>query len=118
MRTTKAQRVAAISTVIANINLLAPGGDPQEFAEMVANAVITAEDDKVRWVVVTSDHVVFGPYAAAATAHKVIAKGLCANHPGTKAMVLPMSPAPKAGKHSENDVVISGQMALFDVEDA
>jgi hypothetical protein len=118
MRTTKAQRIAAITTAVQNLALLAPGGDPQEFAEKVASAVVMAEDGKTRWVVVTSDHVVFGPYASAATAHKVIGKGLCANRAGTKAMVLPMSAAPKAGRHSENDVVISGQMTLLDVEEA
>jgi hypothetical protein len=116
MRTTKAQRVAAITTVIDNIDLIAAGGNPQEFAEKVAMAVVTAEDSKVRWVVVTSDRVVFGPYAAAASAHKAIDKGLCASRSGTKAMVLPMTAAPRAGRHTENDPVVSGQMTLFEME--
>lgn len=62
----------------------------------VAQAVLTALDNKIRYVVVTDDYLAFGPYASRGAAENAIAKGNMAFREGTRAMVLPMSPSPKA----------------------
>lgn len=68
--------------------------DADDLATRVATAVLTAYDDKMRYVIVTDDYLAFGPYATRTSAEKVATKGLCAFRAGTKAMVLPMKPSP------------------------
>ena len=77
---------------------LEPGEDAAAIAARIASAVLTAYDDQMRYVVVTSDYVVFGPYASRESARKAIDAGLCANRAGTFAMVLPMKPVPRGGR--------------------
>jgi hypothetical protein len=87
----------AVLQVLANAATFA---SVEALAEAVAIAVLTAEDDRARRVVVTRDpggHVyVFGPYATAATAMKVLATGALASVEGTRGAVLPLIPTPKS----------------------
>ena len=82
--------------VLDTLSELAAEGntDPDVLAMRVAEAVLGAYDEKVRYTVVTSDNIGYGPYATSDAAHKAIAKGLCAFHPGTKAIVIPTQQAP------------------------
>lgn len=72
----------------------------EEFADELAVAVISAEDEKSRRIVVTRTPAgslyAFGPYATAATAMKVLDSGVLAHVEGTRGAVLPLSPAPKS----------------------
>lgn len=72
--------------------------DADALFESVAQAVLTALDNKIRYVVVTDDYLAFGPYATRSAARKAVDKGNMATRPGTQAMVLPLSPSPKAMK--------------------
>lgn len=68
----------------------------------LATAVVTAEDSKTRYAVVTRDpaggYAVFGPYATKETAIKVIDTGCLASRDNTRGVVLPLHSAPKKEK--------------------
>ena len=72
-----------------------PDGDADDIARHIAEKVLTANDSKMRYVVVTSDYCVFGPYASRSAAQKATQTGGMAYRPDTSAMVLPMQPHPK-----------------------
>lgn len=74
--------------------LAACGGDSDTICHFIAEAVLTAYDDQMKYVVVTDDHVVFGPYSTREAAYKAIERGACAHRHGQRAMVLPMRAAP------------------------
>ncbi len=89
-RVLKKHKQAVLQSLADNAN----ESDPEVLALRVASAVLDAYDHQMRYTVVTSDNIAFGPYATSDAAHKAIAKGLCAFHTGTKAMVLPTKPVP------------------------
>jgi hypothetical protein len=72
---------------------------PDALAEAVAAAVVSAEDAKVKYAVVTTEPGAvwcFGPYASHATAAKTAASGHCATRPGARARVVPLIASPKS----------------------
>lgn len=73
--------------------------NPDAFAEELASAVLTAEDDKTRYCVITQNPLkevyVFGPYASHDTAHKAISSGNLASMEKTTGGVYPLIVAPK-----------------------
>ncbi len=80
----------------------------------VAQAVLTAVDHKIRYIVVTDDYLAFGPYASRKAAETAISKGNMAHRHGTQAMVLPMKPSPT--KQDGRTVVVppdNEQLAMF-----
>lgn len=95
IRVTAAQKKAALGTLSRSAEFT----DPAEFITELALSVITAEDVKTKWVVVTRDPqntvYVFGPYATAETARKVIDSGNLGLMPNTKGGIFPLIPAPK-----------------------
>lgn len=72
---------------------MAVGGLPAA-AKVIAEAVITATDDKARWVVV-SRGLIYGPYATCAAARKAIDSGHLGTSPGESAQISVLIPAPK-----------------------
>jgi hypothetical protein len=85
---------------------------PEEFAQRMAEAVLTA-GDKTRYVVVTSDYLAYGPYATRNAATNAVLKGFAAYRPHTEAMVLPLAPSPtKADLQGKPPRIVSGQMEL------
>lgn len=95
IRVTAAQKKAVLST----LSKASEFTDPEAFVTELAASVLTAEDTKTKWVVVTRDPAntvyVFGPYATAQTARKVIDGGYAASVPNTTGGIFPLIPAPK-----------------------
>lgn len=95
IRATAAQKKAALGVLSRSAEFT----DPAEFITELVSAVISAEDAKTRWAVVTRDPqntvYVFGPYATAETARKVIDSGNLGLMPNTKGGIFPLIPAPK-----------------------
>ena len=95
IRVTAAQKKAALGVLSRSAEFT----DPAEFITELVSAVLTAEDIKTKWVVVTRDPTntvyVFGPYATAETAQKVINSGNLGSMPNTKGGIFPLVPAPK-----------------------
>lgn len=95
IRVTAAQK-SAVLTVLSRAHEFT---DPAEFVNQLALAVITAEDTKTRWCVVTqtptSDVYVFGPYATADTARKAAETAGLGVMPGTRGAIYPLIAAPK-----------------------
>jgi hypothetical protein len=94
-RVLRAHKDAALAALIAG-----PYGSSNELLDAIATAVLTAADDKMRYVVVSQDRasrttLAYGPYASRGVAEKAIDRGYCAWTEHTDAMVVPMTPAPK-----------------------
>lgn len=70
-----------------------------ELVDDLCVAVLTAGDDKTRWVCLTRQPDgalwVFGPYATNASAKAALDTGMLASVEGTLGTILPISPAPK-----------------------
>lgn len=115
-RVLKGHTKTVFDTLNTKAHLL--GESPDEFAEAMAAAVLTAYDDKIRYIVVTDDYVAYGPYATKKAAANAITRGHCAHRPNTKALVMPLGASPK-----DHDIpVIVAQhdweeVALFEMED-
>jgi len=91
-------------------------GDSDAICHHIAEAVLTAYDDTLKYVVVNDDHLVFGPYASRASAYKAIERGYCADRHGQRAMVLPMKAAPT--KATAGGIIVpppTTQLPLWDV---
>ena len=73
-----------------------------DLVERICAGVISADDDKARYIIGTQDphgnHVFYGPYATADAANKAVDLGLCAHIEGTSALAFPLVPAPKKPK--------------------
>lgn len=117
-RVLKAHKDAALAALIAG-----PYGSSSELLDAIATAVLTAADDKMKYVVVSQDRtsrtaIAYGPYSSRAVANKAIARGYCAWTELTDAMVIPMTPAPKKAdlpskpKRRKGEVVAE-QLELF-----
>jgi hypothetical protein len=67
--------------------------------DLLVQSVITAEDATTRYLILTQDPhervVVYGIYATPDAANKAMDLGVCATMPGTRAIVVPLNPAPK-----------------------
>lgn len=121
-RVLKPHKDAALAALVAG-----PYESSNELLDAIATAVLTATDDKMRYVVVSQDRqtripVAFGPYASRSTAEKAIARGYCAWTERTDAMVIPLTPAPKKAdlpskpKRRKGDV-FGEQLTLFGEDD-
>lgn len=95
IRVTAAQKNAVLEVLAQAASFT----DPKAWAEAIALAVITAEDVKTRYCVVTTnpakETLVFGPYATFSTAEKAVASGYLGTMEGTKGFITPLIPAPK-----------------------
>lgn len=95
MRFTKAQRDAVKAALLRGKE----AADLDVLVENVCHAFATAEDDKTRYVVVTSkgngERYAYGPYATVKTAAKALDSG---DMIGEVAVILGMRPVPRAVK--------------------
>lgn len=98
IRVTAAQRNAVLEVLAQAAQFT----DPKTWAEAIAEAVVTAEDVKTRYCVVTTNKAketwIFGPYSTFATAEKAVASGHLGTMEGTKGFIAPLIPAPKRNK--------------------
>lgn len=94
--------VAQKNAVLAVIAKAATYPNPAAFAEELAAAVLTADDEKLRYCVVTQNPkkevYVFGPYGTRETATKAISTGALASVEKTIGGIFPLIPAPKKPK--------------------
>lgn len=116
-RVLKAHTQAVFDTLNSKAHLLSES--PAEFADAMAAAVLTANDSKIRYIVVTDDYVAYGPYATKKAANNAVMRGHCAHRHDTQALVLPLGASPK--DHDIPVIVPSPdgeQLTLFDLEDS
>lgn len=116
MRGTRVLKKHRAAVADAMAQLAACDGDADTICHFVAEAVLTAYDGQMKYVVVNDDHVAFGPYSTREAAYKAIERGHCASRHGQQAMVLPMKPSPTA--RTASSVVVpppTSQLPLWDV---
>lgn len=69
-------------------------GGPEAAAKVIAEAVITATDDKTKWVVMC-EGLIYGPYATSAAAQKAALSGSLGTRPESLGTISALIPAPK-----------------------
>ncbi len=104
VRVLKAHRDAARQALAANLRLL-QDGDLDQACANIAEAVITALDTKVSYVVLVVDGstthpvLVYGTYASAKTAKKASETGAMGTAPGARLLgIYPILKAPRRGQ--------------------
>lgn len=87
---------AAVTGVLQNAGKFTTS---EELIEALCVAVVTADDDNTRWIVLTRDrtgYTAFGPYATATTAKRVLDGGtVLSDKMGVQAGILPIAGAPR-----------------------
>lgn len=116
MKRTRVLKKHTLAVGEALDNLAQCAGDSDTICHFIAEAVLTAYDGQLKYVVVNDDHVVFGPYSTREAAYKAIERGYCADRHDQRAMVLPMKAAPT--KATAGGVIVpppTTQLPLWDV---
>lgn len=91
--------VAQTKAVLGELMQASKYATPQQLAEAIAVAVVTANDDKTKYVVIAKEPKeiwVYGPYASFATAAKTAASGHCAHSTETRVVIRPLVSSPKS----------------------
>lgn len=116
VRVLNAHKDAALAALIAG-----PYESSSELLTAIATAVLTADDAKTRYVVVSQDRqtripLAYGPYGSRGVAEKAIDRGYCAWTENTDAMVIPMTPAPKKADLPSKPKRRKGQVTATQLE--
>jgi hypothetical protein len=100
-------RVTAGQKRIAAELLASRGVDDKDFIDRLLMEVVTANDERTRYVVVVEEprsgeapaHLkVFGDFATTTAAMKAVNTGLLASRPGARGAVLPLIKTPRKGQ--------------------
>lgn len=100
-------RVTAAMRKNASAVLAKRGITNQDFVSQLCETIITADDSKTRWCVLTVDSgsgeaTVFGPYATRTAAEKAIQTGMLASRENTRGAIMPLHQTPKNGEWTTN----------------